>query len=364
MNKASTGNTKFIGVSLIFFCLSALSLLVIPVVENPDYRVRAPEFFAIIDRYFQILSFNEIFRYSDTGHLNCAVEASVFSFFSNIRGCNLALGLAVARAGFTTLVFIALIFVFSRQPLAVSQISVLYCTLLSPGVIFYLNNFSTEALFNGLAISLVTFAWRWYFFCIIVFLFALDTGNALVFSLFIVVRYLVRILKIPLSKLIPFTFITAIMLALYRNEILSQMFSLTGYEKLFSIYNKITSESETNKYPIVVRPVITMMTMVDTKPSGAGAFPSSIIFWSTFFWSYAKTYRRLSFVQNSDIAVAFLVIILMTFLLPQYANAKYYIWMMVFFLSPIFAQYGFLRTAIFSTSLTLYSLLIFTIFRI
>ena len=108
--------------------------------------------------------------------------------------------------------------------------------------------------------------------------------------------------------------------------------------KVEAISNSFNNSELLTKYPVFLRPVITFMTFVFMTPAGIKVPLMYILFGLFTLILSLKVFKS----RNDNIDIFWFtpmsIILFFTFIFPTYANAKYYIFMMPFF---VYAALGY-----------------------
>ena len=351
-----------------------LARFALPYGDEPDWTVRSIELLAFKEEpwspYFYI---KELLNYVQIDSVNCIVDASPTSLSAHFSSACFSNYQSVLPRFLITLFvlfpLLALIFCKDREnsnfnhatsceisKYGVLRTDALLLSLFFPGVIYYLGVFSPEQLSLAICLMLIVFYDR---LLLVILLFALaslvDFGNALVFMLFYL--YFRGSLSIVQRFGLKVFFISSIFLmlaALVAGYVVLSVFESYGpylgsimapvFGKASAIFEALEQGGYADKYPVFLRPIITYMSSILLLPSGFKA-TFAILFTSVCLLAFSllfvlnKTYRKpevLPEVYLFLLCPVFFVCI-MTFLIPNYAFAKYYIFTMPFIL------YGFLN---------------------
>jgi hypothetical protein len=347
-----------------FIILSLLARLLFPFGDEPDFSVRAPaliftEHSAWIP-YFYLDFILEKLDYTS----NCQIISSPFSLTATIDSntCIQEIEQVLLRLLLMLIVISPLLYaiVFRRSFVFLARL--FYCkssakewterldtlslALLFPGLIYYLGVLSMEQ-FTLLLSLLVFLFWRGVGLVIILTLliFSIDKGNSLVVMSLVILNWLsLRVIqKISLGKYFFIVFLAASGFFAI-NFLIIEYLSYFAFlqNKIAALMNKYSS-GVTKKYPLVLRPAITYMTFISLTPAYVKAVGAYL---ATTGILMVSIIRVRYFVKNSQNKLAshfykfkisiilavnsIIVILAFIFILPDYANGKYYIFMLPF----------------------------------
>ena len=348
-----------------FVFLYFIARLLFPFADEPDWTVRAP--YVLFGEHLiwsPYYLFSEWFNYLDINESRCQIDAGAFSLWATISSsCSDGLIQVIIRWTTTLIILSPMFFIvifrgwfikFSNTfNLKLSdkewnlRIDSLAISMIFPGVIYYLGVLSVEQLHLAVALYIFLF---WGFWLPILGLFtillSIDFGNSIValsFILLMIIFTRIRQLKrtwffLGLIFLILFAWISGYQLLdmFTQLDFLPDKF-LSKSKAMSDAFN--TSELLT-KYPVFLRPVITFMTFVFMTPAGIKVPLMYILFGLFTLILSLKVFKS----RNSNIEIFWFVpmsiILFFTFLFPTYANAKYYIFMMPFFIYATLRYYS------------------------
>lgn len=231
-------------------------------------------------------------------------------------------------------------------------------SILYSGIIYYSGLFSIEQFTLVLSLYIYLF-WGNYIFVAIFFGFiaAIDLGNSMVLLTFILIalffNYLgVKKRKIKLVYLAIVGFIAvALILGTSFLAYTQQISFLSERSRNMALLEEYGGYRD--KYPIVLRPFITLMTSIFLSPSGIKVVLVYLIFVvgiGKYILEIIKVKQTDKIYKNNILQLsAITTILFFVFLFPNYANAKYYIFMMPFFMSSVLQYFKRENVAIFLT---------------
>jgi len=343
--------------TLIIIVLFFIGRFLFPFGDEPDWSVRAPQLlFGEHPIWSPYYLFSEWFNYLDINTSRCQIDAGPFSLWATIsNSCSDGL-LQIIIRWITTLIILSpmfLIIIFRRQFIKFAntfnlklsdkewnlRIDSLAISMMLPGMIYYLGVLSVEQLHLFVALFIFLF---WGFWLPVLGLFAIlltiDFGNSVVvfsFILLMIIFKRIHQLKrtwffLGLLSLISFAWIFDYQ---YVFNILAQLdfLPVKFLDKSESIIDSYNTSELLTKYPVFFRPVITFMTFVFMTPEGIKVPLIYMLFGLFTLILSLKAFKS----KDSNIEVFWFgpvtVVLFFIFFLPTYVNAKYYIFMMPFF---------------------------------
>lgn len=166
--------------------------------------------------------------------------------------------------------------------------------------------------------------------------FRIDFGNTLV-STFFFISYFIYNHTIN-KKIVFYIFLALLMVCVsFGVNILSLINGYINNDELANIIYKIQNDPTTNSYPIILKPLLTLMTISDMKQSNLKVPSVSLLFYWYILFSLLKLkYTRLTDYKNFlNYAIpSVFTCLFFIFLFPTYTNAKYYIFMLPIFFIP------------------------------
>jgi hypothetical protein len=352
----STKISKFgLQSTLIIIVLIFIGRFLFPFGDEPDWSVRAPQLlFGEHPIWSPYYLFSEWFNYLDINASRCQINAGALSLWATISAsCSDGLIQIIIR-WITTLIILSpmfLIIMFRRQFIKFAntfnlklsdkewnlRIDSLAISMILPGMIYYLGVLSLEQLHLSVALYIFLFWGFWLpILGFLAILFSIDFGNSMVVLAFVSLMILFTRIRrlnrtwffLGLLSLISFAWIFDYhLLELLHLDFLPDIL-LSKSESIINSYN--TSDLLT-KYPVYLRPVITIMTSVFFTPSGIKVPLLYILF---VFFTLILSLKALQ-SRNGNIEIFWFVpisiVLFFIFIFPTYVNAKYYIFMIPFF---------------------------------
>ena len=360
------------------FCLFSLfGRLLFPFGDEPDFTVRAPSVlnhdlhswwspFSIFSNFFTLLDVAS----------ECVVTASPFSLTSHIDpiSCFESIDQITIRLMLTLLIvsplFIVVLFgrfffgvlgLFSKRKHLEDieqRISVLSLTILFPGVIYYLGVFSVEQ-FTLLLSLLIFIFWsnRIIILILLGMLFSIDFGNSIVVASFVISAWFYSYLskKFSYKTILILMFIQVCTFYVVGYQVLEITAQLPYIaDKSIAMMQVFENGELDEKYPVILRPVITFMTFVFMTPSYIKV-PVLYLFvgFSAFFGllKFRLKYKKMKLSYSDEgesfkndlllFFVAISLILSFVFMFPAYGNAKYYIFSTPFIISAFMRVFKF-----------------------
>lgn len=362
-------------VSLIFLVLLSIGRIILPFGDEPDFKVRV-ERLEMVENKFFIPSVKSNFYKNINSEYSCEIKSGAKSVFSNIsKECyELNLKYFFERIGFTFLTICPLIFfiIFQKKLYFLTRsyqkisnidwkrrVDALSISLLLPSVIYTLGWLSQEVFVTVLSFFVFIF-WGRIFLILFLFLsiYTLDEGNAIVvmfFSLVLLFFSFLRRLSPKLYLLYVFAFIFCTAAYFLGEELLEILSNFSYLNKISEVQAVLVAGEYYDKYPLLIRPFITLMSLVFMTASGIKSiFLFIVIIIASIFAS-----RRLAnffYINNSLITLilsAVVTIFLVTITIPTHSYGKYYIFLIPFFVYPLLQVYTRDRLLYFFTFLTM-----------
>lgn len=354
---------------LLFLLFSLFRQFLIPFGDEPDFMVKAPELikqehFWWSPYYYLKDILSNINYISD-----CKVDSGSMTIWSSIgsRSCNQGLEQGLLRYFLTIIVTVPLLFaVIFRRWFAVllkvvwlkkktdnwtHQLDALSLALISPGLVYYLSVLSPEQFVFVLSLF-VFLVWDWFVAVIMIVLLitAQDIGNGVVVVFFVVFAKVATwsCQKFGISftlKTILAIILTSYFLNFRHLQILAYIPFLAA--KVEAIQYVISTGIFVDEYPKIFRPILTFMSFNVFTPQFIKVIPLYLLmiggvvlalFRLRFFYRFGRKdiHKQLFQIFNSDLVrtlSGITVVLSLTFILPNYSNAKYYIFLMPFFIS-------------------------------
>lgn len=337
--------------------------LTLPFGDEPDFTVRAFELTKREWPIWTLYSWVPGLLGSLETTSACKIEAGVFTLVAYIdhTSCSQDTGQLLLRSVLTLLVVYPLMMFIAWRRLGIeilrrfvneqpkelnARLDALSLSLLVPGMIYYLSLLSHEQL--TLVISLFIFPF-WgnlvVVFTLVAMVASLDAGNAAVVAGFIVIHQILsRLIKRVGAK---FTIIIALVSLALINLLPNELMAYIGYisiledrvEAISSLDGSLENIRE--KYPVILRSFIAFMTFFLGTPAGVKVIPVYILAFVAVAIGGLRIRHQYKmavvYIGQYDstrlvlAASALYTIFFFTFLLPGYANGKYYIFLMPFF---------------------------------
>jgi hypothetical protein len=356
MSATKLNRFSLFGVSVaLAFCILALAYRVtLPFGDEPDFTVRALELveveFPAWTPYYWLSGWLQ--------HLNvfssCVIIASPTEVLAQIDGANCGEGMSQVLGRTLLMVLLAspvlLVVAWRGVGLAVlratvkgqsaelnQRIDALGLSLLVPGMIFYLGLLSHEQL--TLLISLfVFFFWgNWFIVTgLLALIGSLDLGNAVIVVAFLVIHAVIS----GAVAMLGLKWATVMVGGLLASVYVSGVEGLTYINYLFLLESKADAIQQKSlgadffdKYPLILRPVITFMTGIFMTPSGVKVFPLYVVYGVGLLVMINRLRKSHGAGPLLSAMLSVITTIMFfTFMLPDYANAKYYIFLAPFIL--------------------------------
>lgn len=365
---------------VLFVVLSFIGRFLFPWGDEPDFRVRATEIIysdMFLPRWVPYNIFanlvNEIRPYS-----SCKVDSSPFALWAYIDpvACIGYLDTIITRTIITIIVAlpVLLLVTFRRYFFDLAKVigatfsywewerrlDAISLSLLFPSIIYYLGLLSVEQLTLVISILIVTLVESIIGSLLLFYLvFTLDIGNSIVVAVFLVLTYSAKYIGRLFGLKHLFFVILAFLTTIYITSISLLAFLIESNSFLPAVIVQeirltlasITTSEYVDKYPIILRPAITYMSFIFNTPANIKSVflyvaIGVLILYSIY--SIIGKYKQLTTIARhsmvhareliglkTDIVYALssiTTILFFVLMLPTYANAKYYIFTLPFFL--------------------------------
>lgn len=356
------------------FCILALAFRgTLPFGDEPDFSVRALELiendFPAWTPYYWLSGGLQHLNI----HSNCTIVASPIDIIARIDGasCGEGVGQVLGRTLFMVLLVSPVLMLVAWRGLGLRvlsaavkgplddlnrRIDALGLSLLVPGMIYYLGLLSHEQL--TLLISLFVFFF-WGNWLIVLGLLglisSLDLGNAVIVAAFLVIHIAIFLAVAKLGLILAGILMGAVLAYAYLSG--AEGFIYLGYFpvlelKFNAILERALNPDFFDKYPRILSPVITFMTGIFMTPSGVKAFPLYVVYGVALLVMVnrlSKPKTKTHMIEPSQLVLLSVTVTVMffVFLLPDYANAKYYMFLTPFILQSALTVFS--RKWIFAT---------------
>ena len=216
-----------------------------------------------------------------------------------------------------------------------------------PGMHYALGYLSKEAITLVVSLLIFIFFGRYLIMSVLLLtLFLIDDGNFIVVLLSLLLYLLFFVVyRLTNRRVLIITFASIILLAYFFGDALLDLLAENGnYEKLSDILSN--NPSLFDKYPKILRPVITLLSGIFMTPTGVNSiliYVFSLLFsvflffrWGNYFSMNVSYKLNKDFSLNGDLIpmVAFLVsittVLVLVFSVPTHSWAKYYMFLLPF----------------------------------
>ncbi|NRP37548.1 hypothetical protein XMA121_000133 [Marinobacterium sp. xm-a-121] len=389
MNGLASVSRSGISVVVFFLLFVFLFRALVPVGDEPDWNVRTNEL--LDEKYPLWFPYNWTFAVSgffDTDSRGCEINASPMSFWGSISESCFDGFEQVAKRSLITIFVVSpflllLIFRGFFAPLLLSmnkamsryeyqlRLNSLGNCLVFPGVIYYLGLLSVEQFF--LAASFAVFL-LWGNFLIVGFLlwmlFAIDFGNAMVVTVFVLLvlglQFSIRRIGLSLTFFVATGILSVVyfvgfrLLTVFFDDPNAVLAGTVVAGKAEAIYEAMALGGYREKYPAILRPIISFMSGVFMTPTGLKSIFAYIVAVIGLYALFLRTLKRLGGIDEecraklgSFLTAPLLLILFFTFLIPTYANAKYYIFALPFLMYVAVSVFGSRSVFMFNIALSL-----------
>lgn len=345
-----SGANKFSSICfLLFIIFSVLFRFVLPFGDEPDFIVRAPRFVLdtpdFISPYF--LGINKNLDYLSL----CHSHGNLLDFLSVIEfsTCSQDVYQVFLRLfnqfflmviPWLLLIFRDVFYIWLNDTVEVidSKLDALSITFFTSSFIYYYGVLGWEQYLLLLSAFTFLFLSNLIFLSLLVlWIFSIDLGDSVIVIYSIFLSYVYK----WTAKKYGFKYVTILSIFIILTALILGTTLVGFFEKISLLSSKAQAISAAyeysdlrNKYPIYLRPVITYLTLVLYLPSGVKAlcaiFVSSIGL-AYIFVSSIKIRRNFCKESFCYLMTFITVIVSVVFILPGYANAKYYVFMLPMF---------------------------------
>ena len=337
----------------LFCVISLIARFLLPFGDEPDFTIRAPR---VINGEHPFWSPFYIFEsiYSNlTYNSDCLIQASPFSLFASIAPtvCSEPLEQVLIRWMLIVVITLPLLLfiVFSvlgtdfgieeRKKKAAAGLSLLF-----PGTVYYLGVFAEEQW--SLVLSLLIFlCWRSKLLVstLLILIALVDIGNSIVvFGFVFSTWFYVWISRKISTSLTLYIMIAQVVVAFVLGFKVLEYATNIGFiaNKSQAMFDLLAYGDLVDKYPVILRPIITFMSFVFLTPAyvkapilyvcigfaGVGGL-LSLFYKRKVLWSEKFNESLIQCMAGLSCIVSFV------FLFPNYNNSKYYIFILPFFLN-------------------------------
>ncbi|WP_126651979.1 hypothetical protein [Chryseobacterium aureum] len=354
-----------LGIRSVFFFIFFLvigRLYLFPFGDEPDFEARAYELVRgdtqpFWTPYFYFESIIRTFTY----YSSCYTNSTLFSYWSSIdnKTCTEDIMQSLGRIAIT---------IFSMLPFLIAvifrettfkivngvgmkfsaeewnyRLDVLCLVLVFLGFVFHVGVLGLEQFVLVLTIPIFLFWGRWPVIVTMILLISfLDLGNSAVIATFVGITWAFSYLdrrKIIMAGVA--LVLGALVLGISSLSYISNIGFLS--EKANAMLQGEEKLGLRNKYPIFLRPIITFMTGIFLTPSGVKIIPVYVMYGIVIVKLFIKKttpsiddkHALQKFIFISGVITATLFFI---FMVPNYANAKYYVFMLPFIFYSILNQ--------------------------
>jgi len=368
--------------SLLFLIFSFINRILLPFGDEPDFTVRAPRLLygdhPIWTPYYM---FHDILVKLNPFSM-CNIKASPTSLFAFIgANCTENLEQILIRFFIVFIVTLPLLYAvtfrksfvvimnFFRLKLTTfewnTRLDTLSIALIFPSILYYLGIFAEEQLTLVLSLFVFLFWDSFFLISLIVFLImSIDFGNSIVVITFILFGYFfslvakkisLKISMVLMLGIILFAFIIGFTFLTYLENV-----SFLA-QKAQAMYSKGLNFE--NKYPVILRPIVTFMTAVFMTPSGVKIILLYLIYAPVLVFTIHKLNIVRKKINTKEFNrkyilffSVFTTILFFVFLFPDYSFAKYYVFMLPFIIFVIISLFDKLKVwrFIIATNLIIY----------
>jgi hypothetical protein len=354
----------------VFILFSFVFRLLLPFGDEPDFGVKANQL--KFNESFSVMSLlPQYFIKNLKVNSSCRVISTPFSLVSVIpsSGCSEPVEQAVLRLITTCIIFSPIFFViifeksflryfYGREPLQLRmmaglRINALTVTLPFSGFVYFAGLLSNEQLTLMLSTLALVFIDKKFFIATLMGVaLIIDFGNGVVASFFFIAYFGVIFFYRKFGKHLTYSvLITLILMILIAGvSVLEYIPTYLGAlsskaSSMLWVFTEGGQAGLSDKYPIVFRPLLTILSFVLFTPSYIKAPFAYIFFFFALLYSIRRKIRcRYKFVSSIELESLFLTfittILVFTFAFPTYANGKYYVFMLPILFSFVIIKLG------------------------
>lgn len=364
----------------LFLIILFFSFFFFPKSDEPDWIHKSRKILNNQDYYSPQLNRNiniynilpqSLKKIYNLNNINCTIEKKPYSFYSkiNIECINsyseifkrFLIALFSSLPILFFLIFYKKIYYFVN---AINKLSlsnykrdteIIGLSILFPSVIFYLGILSNEAFVLSLSLLLFVFRFNNLILSLLIFtILLIDVGSAIICALYFlfIKLFLFFFNNKKIYNIIFYLLISLIIVFLFRKyfiTFLDYIPILSSWTKEIHSYMELSQLDK--KYPIILRPIITYFGLIFMLPSMTKviilyfifAFFLILYFNKSFKFFYGKKLVCNKIDKSSENFILFFLslffIICCIFLYPPLAFAKYYVFLIPFFLNSIIDFY-------------------------
>lgn len=340
--------------SILFLLLALLARFSFPVGDEPDWSYRVID---LIDNSQSFTSAYFLFRDWIPNFLldssSCEISSRPFDYWSYISyNCDDKLENILQRWLILIFISVPVLFIVNFRHSFISffnylglehdknewmlRLNSLTLTLLFPGFLYYSGVVGVEQQFQFVALFVFIF-WGWWLpvLVIVFYLASLDLGNTIVIIFFCGLYLFFYLIRNKSRSLFYMTIIFSLVFSyLFSFGALNYVSTLLPFEnltdKIILISSVLNDDGVGDKYPLFLRPLITFMSFIFMTPSFL-KIPIIYIFFSFIVLNLiSKVFDSKLLNLELKFFVPLVAVIVLIFIMPSHANAKYYIFILPF----------------------------------
>ena len=350
---------------VMIFTVGILSLLmrfILPYGDEPDFTHRS---FMLLNGDNFIADFLKLFYVDGFTLTRCESSFSASSITGSVDGfmCGESPSQKLSRWLLFNVFFLfvcagVILYKVKDKSVDVERIRLsILLSFISPSILYFSGVFAFEqvALFASMFVIFFVSNIILYLF-LAIFCFYLDPGYAMVLCVFYLYFQGMKIIYVKFGFLcfvfclissitISFVFQMDLLLLLSPIPIVGDKVQVIVWAYTESSYAEVV-----DKYPLYLRPVMTFMTFVFMTPNGVKFIPLYLLFFLGLCIAIFRFRSRKDDLVSMMIATSFIVCVVC--ILPGYSNAKYYVFLMPFFVKFTLND-GYIKTMMFFCVATL-----------
>jgi len=372
-------NNKFIVRNFLFlFLFLFIGRFLYPLGDEPDFFLKSSKVIKNVDHYNDPLNrYTDVYLYVRflldglSESVACNIKSSPTSFFARIdyKTCADSLYNNLTRFLLSScyLLLIIMPVFLDKSYILLKKIglncsfhewnlrrNILSLSLIFPSIIYYLGILSNEQVTLMLALLLFLFRGTTHLSAVLIFMILLiDTGSGLMILIYYIFITIILYFYRYFYYWLYFFLLSFLIVLFFREDLFNFIFYYVPYigNVFYSSNEWMKADGIIEKYPIILRPVITYLSFIFLTPAKIKIIPLYIIFSFFLLLFFFKTFKKIFaknkitsknkfYFQNILIFISSIYFIISTVvLLPSYALAKYYIFITPFFLYGIISIY-------------------------
>ncbi|MEZ9435989.1 hypothetical protein AB4224_21885 [Vibrio lentus] len=367
------------------FCVVSIFLLsfgmrmLLPFGSEPDFLHRIDEI--LYPETYSGFNFLHTLFSNYVWSPSCNIIAPINSFGNSISNfsCGETYDLKLLRYVIYISYVVMLLFVFALLRtinkvkgldflIEIERIKAVIIALLFPSMIYYLGVAALESITLFLSLLIYVFISRFaVVFLLMLIIFNIDPGSAIVVSGFVLLRNIVVEYNAKFKTKMIISLLICSLCFVVGIEMLTMLFSIPILGSIASViyehYTEIYTDVAT-KYPLILRPFVTFMTGVFMTSDGVKSIIALLLSFLAFCNLIYKSYLVNEFSgfgnkRSLELLAVVAFILSFSFVLPGYTNAKYYIFLLPAIMLSSINLFGLSKVILFNFAMS--CLVLFTL---